>query len=111
MSVSPEMHRWAMNLLREKFTAWRIPPVELPANSVIEEVLREIMEKRESEFKSLRLTRDEADWLVDLLEACDITTTGTWRHSIASELRETFGMVTFEETQRRIAEEIKKAFE
>ena len=43
------------------------------------------------------LTRTEAENLVDLLEDCDPKEVGTWRHDLASELRELFGMVSLEE--------------
>ena len=43
--------------------------------------------------RNLALTRDEAEWLVDLLEDCDPVKVGSWRHDIATELRELFGMV------------------
>lgn len=42
--------------------------------------------------RNLSLTRDQAEWLVDLLEYCDPKTEGSWRHDLASEIREQFGM-------------------
>lgn len=46
--------------------------------------------------RTLELTRDEAENLVDLLELGDPKTEG-WRFSVASDVREIFGMVSREE--------------
>lgn len=43
--------------------------------------------------KKLTLTRTEAESLVDLLEDCSPVEVGTWRHNLAHEIRELFGMV------------------
>lgn len=47
--------------------------------------------------RAIKITRDEAEWLVDLLEDCDPEKVGTWRHNLASEIRLVFGMVTAEQ--------------
>jgi len=41
-SPGTEFNRMAVALLKQRFLAWRNPPVELPADSVIEEVVYEI---------------------------------------------------------------------
>lgn len=51
--------------------------------------------------RNLQLTRTEAEWLVDLLEACDPLQEGTWRHDLAAEIRELFGMVPQETNHTR----------
>ncbi len=43
-------------------------------------------------MRQLALTRNEAEWLVDLLEDCNPVETGTWRIDMAAEVRELFGM-------------------
>lgn len=53
--------------------------------------------------KNLKLARTEAEWLVDLLEDCDPKKEGTWRHDLAAEIRDLFGMTTREEEMRRRA--------
>ena len=42
-------------------------------------------------MQDLSLTRDEGERLVDILEACD-PLTEKWRHELASEIRQLFGM-------------------
>jgi hypothetical protein len=42
-------------------------------------------------MKDLSLTRDEGERLVDLLEDCD-PAKEIWRHDLAAEIRQTFGM-------------------
>lgn len=37
-----ELNRHAVKLLKREFLAWRDPPVDLPADSVIEEVVAKI---------------------------------------------------------------------
>lgn len=44
--------------------------------------------------RSIIIDRNEADWLIELLEDCDPTKVGTWRHDIAAEIREQFGYPT-----------------
>jgi len=44
-------------------------------------------------MRALELTRNEAEWLVDLLEDCDPKAVGSWRHDLAAEIRTLFGMV------------------
>jgi len=39
-----ELIRQSVALIKRKFLQWRIPPVELPAESVIEECVRLIIE-------------------------------------------------------------------
>lgn len=55
--------------------------------------------------RQLTLVRTEAEWLVDLLEDCDPAKIGTWRHLMAAEVRELFGMCSLEEERRRVATE------
>lgn len=50
-------------------------------------------------MRKLLLSRDEAEWLVDLLEKCDLESEGTWRMDMASEIRKLFGMCTREESE------------
>jgi len=40
----PELIRWAVNMLKHEFISWRKPPVELPAESVIEDVVTKIID-------------------------------------------------------------------
>jgi hypothetical protein len=58
--------------------------------------------------RSVELTRDEAERLVDLLEDCDLKVVGTWRHAIAEDIREAFGMITLDEERRLLAQLDKK---
>lgn len=46
--------------------------------------------------RNLTLGRTEAKWLVELLEDCDPKVAGTWRHDMAAEVRELFGMAPLE---------------
>lgn len=48
-------------------------------------------------MRNLPLRRTEAEFLVDLLEDCDPTKEGTWRHDMAAEIRHIFGMCSYEE--------------
>ena len=50
--------------------------------------------------RDLHITRQEGEWLVDLLEKCDPKKEGSWRHDLASEIRELFGMVTLEQEMK-----------
>lgn len=47
--------------------------------------------------RNLALSRNEAERLVELLEDCDPKVAGTWRHDMAAEVRELFGMATREQ--------------
>lgn len=51
-------------------------------------------------MRFIALSRSQAEWLVDLLENCDPKEAGTWRHEMAAEIREAFGMATREQEQR-----------
>jgi len=44
-----ELIRQSVALIKRKFLQWRIPPVELPAESVIEECVRLIIEAAQSQ--------------------------------------------------------------
>lgn len=48
-------------------------------------------------MRKIELSRREAEWLVDLLEACDRQEVNNWRHGLAEEIRAKFGMKTFEQ--------------
>ena len=43
----PEELRQYVALLKRRFLQWRDPPVDLPPDSVIEDVLRDIIEQHE----------------------------------------------------------------
>lgn len=47
--------------------------------------------------RNLTLTRDDAENLVDLLENCDPKKEGYWRHILAADIREMFGMISLED--------------
>ncbi len=49
--IDDEFMRWARETLKTEFWRWRIPPTELPADSVIESALRKILEN----YKATRL--------------------------------------------------------
>lgn len=51
-------------------------------------------------MRNLPIDRNEAEWLVNLLEECDPKKSGTWRFDLASEIRTLFGMVSREEEAR-----------
>ena len=61
--------------------------------------------------RNLTLTRTEAEMLVDLLEDCDPLVAGTWRHHLAGEIRELFGMVPLDIEKKTQEEELKKKLE
>ncbi len=44
-------------------------------------------------MRDISLTRTQGEALVDLLEDCDPLVVGTWRHDIAADIRQAFGMV------------------
>lgn len=44
MSASDEELRQCVAIVKRHFLAWRVPPVELPAESVIYDALREVRE-------------------------------------------------------------------
>lgn len=48
-------------------------------------------------MKNVPMSRDDAENLVDLLEDCDPSKVGTWRHDLAANIREAFGMTTREQ--------------
>ena len=52
-------------------------------------------------MRNISISRDEAEWLVDLLEKCDRKTEGSWRFDLADQIRETFGMVTREQEAKK----------
>jgi hypothetical protein len=43
---TPELRRWAVQLIKTRFLAYKSPPCELPADSVIEEVALAILSAR-----------------------------------------------------------------
>jgi hypothetical protein len=43
--------------------------------------------------RSIEITRDESECLVDLLEYPDPKVVGTWGVDLAARIRETFGMI------------------
>lgn len=47
-TVSDELVRQCVHYLKVCFLAWRTPPVDLPAESVIEDVVRHIIEAGKS---------------------------------------------------------------
>lgn len=51
--------------------------------------------------RGIILSRNEAEDLVILLEDCDPKQIGTWRHDIAAQIRQNFGMVSFEEEKEK----------
>jgi len=55
-------------------------------------------------MRKLTLTRTEADWLIDLLEDCDISTTGEWPHQMAQDIRQLFGLAQQSEAEKMILE-------
>ena len=59
-------------------------------------------------MRDISLTRNEGEWLVDLLENCDQKKEGSWRFDLADEIRKKFGMVSREEELRYKAERLKK---
>lgn len=48
-------------------------------------------------MRNVSMSRDDAENLVDLLELCDPVKVGTWRHDLAANIREVFGMTTREQ--------------
>lgn len=48
-------------------------------------------------MKNVPMSRDDAENLVNLLEACDPAKVGSWRHDLAANIREVFGMVTLDQ--------------
>lgn len=49
-------------------------------------------------MRNLPISRDQAEWLVDLLEEADPAKVGSWRVDLSREIRELFGMCTREES-------------
>lgn len=47
------------------------------------------------------MTRDEAEWLVDLLEKSDPDKVGQWTLYLAANIRDVFGMIGQEESSRK----------
>ena len=52
--------------------------------------------------RKLTLVRTEAEWLIDLLESCNPLEEGTWRHDMASDIRNLFGILSREEEIKRV---------
>lgn len=59
-------------------------------------------------MRQLDLGRDEAEWLVDLLEDCDPNKEGSWRFTMARDIRNLFGMISLEaeREKKKIAQQI-----
>lgn len=51
------------------------------------------------DIRGLHLGRTTAEELVKLLEACEPKAAGSWRHTLAADIRHEFGMITFEQQQ------------
>jgi hypothetical protein len=47
-------------------------------------------------MRTISLSRDEAEWLVDLLEECDPKLVGSWRFALAEEIRFAYGMTVLD---------------
>lgn len=58
-------------------------------------------------MRQLDLGRDEAEWLIDLLEDCDLNKEGSWRFTMARDIRNLFGMISMEaeREKKRAAQE------
>lgn len=52
-------------------------------------------------MRTIELSRDEAEWLVDLLEDCDPFREGAWRALLAAQIRDAFGMCSMDESRRQ----------
>lgn len=52
-------------------------------------------------MKNVPMTRDEAEWLVDLLEKSDPDKVGQWTLYLAANIRDVFGMIGQEESSRK----------
>ena len=46
--------------------------------------------------QNIKLSRDQAEWLVDLLEEADPLEVGTWRVDLSESIRAVFGMCSKE---------------
>ncbi len=46
-----DLERWAVQYLKKEFLGWRTPPIELPAESVIEEIVKNIIGRTVKELE------------------------------------------------------------